>query len=84
MQSNALVPWWLDRSEAASRCGVADPVAAACKRAEIERLLDEIGAPPPTASDVVEVVLQASNGALDQEHASRIAASVIALYGAGS
>jgi hypothetical protein len=81
MPSCAFVPWRLGGSDAAGLSGLDGALASAHKRAEIERLLDEIGAAQPSASAVVKAILRASNGAVDEEHAGRIAADVIALYG---
>jgi hypothetical protein len=54
------------------------PVEA--RRREIMRLLEDIRADRPSASDIVEAIKRASNGELAPDRVQRIAGSVLELY----
>jgi hypothetical protein len=50
------------------------------RRREIRVLLDDIKAPAPTATEIIEAVAQASEGALSREHLDRITSRILSLY----
>jgi hypothetical protein len=52
------------------------------RRREVEALLEEIRAPAPRQQDILHAVHAAAGGELPPERLARIAAEVMALYGA--
>ncbi len=52
------------------------------RRREVEALLEEIRAPAPRPQDILHAVRTAAGGELPPERLARIAAEVMALYGA--
>ena len=52
------------------------------RRREVEALLEEIRAPAPRQQDILHAVRAAAGGEVPPERLARIAAEVMALYGA--
>jgi hypothetical protein len=52
------------------------------RRREVEALLEEIRAPAPRQQDILHAVRAAAGGEVPPERLARIAAEVLALYGA--
>ena len=67
--------------EPARAWGSAEPRLES-RRREVEALLEEIRAPAPRQQDILRAVRAAAGGELPPERLTRIAAEVMALYGA--
>jgi hypothetical protein len=65
---------------ARSRTSPHEPLES--RRREVEALLEEIRAPAPRQQDILRAVRTAAGGELPPERLARIAAEVMALYGA--